>query len=717
MQSGEATIVLIDAPAGFGKSTVLAEWERADRRPFAWLTLGERHNDPVLLTESIAGAVANVVPVGEDVYRALNGSKEGTLKVAVPRLLESIYRSDSPMVLALDDLHELNDSDSLSIVSTIGRGLPPGSQLALASRNEPTMRLGRFRANRDLIELDPGDLAMTKRETDAMLRACGLRLDPKSVDVLRDRTEGWPAALYLAALSLGESADPDADARRFAGDDRLVVDYLRDEFIANLDQEEASFLTRTSILNELFGDLCDAVLDSEGSASTLRDLARSNALVKSLDSKDHSFKYHSLLRDMLSAELRRLHPREELELHGRAATWYAARGDFDSAVPHAIASGDTAAAASLIWSQAGTYSSTGRLATLKRWLDSFNDDQIANSPVLCLVKATAAMGSGNGAEVAHWTARAVALLDDGSRDDADAIRVSAGAIEACGAARDGVVAMRTHVVEAFDLMAAEDPWRSSCRLVEGASRHLTGEPGLARVALEDAARRGIVGAPGINNVALAQLSLLALDEDDLIEAGRLSKESIARLGLNALADNPAQALVPAVAGFVEAQRGEPETAGHHIKDAVSLLSRLTDFSPWYQTETRIVIARALVRLDDVPAARAQIADAGRELRLTPDAPLLAQWLAQAEKEADSATMSGRWPLTKTELRVLQYLPGHLSFPKIAEELFLSLNTVKTHVRSIYMKLDVSSRAEAVTCARDAGLLGEGGDPSPPSHEL
>ena len=369
MQSGESSIVLIDAPAGFGKSTVLAEWERADPRPFAWLTLGERHNDPVLLTESIAGAVAKVTPVGDDVYRALNGSKEGTLNVAVPRLLESLHRSDSPMVLALDDLHELSNPDSLSIVSTIGHGLPPGSQLALASRNEPTIRLGRFRANRDLIELDSGDLAMTKRETDAMLRACGLHLDPKSVHVLRKRTEGWPAALYLAALSLGEAADPDADARRFAGDDRLVVDYLRDEFIAHLDQKAASFLTRTSILDELSGDLCDAVLDSEGSASTLRDLARSNALVKSLDSKDHSFKYHSLLRDMLSAELRRLHPREEFELNGRAAAWYAARGDYDRAVPHAIASGDTEAAGSLIWSQAGTYSTTGRLATLKRWLD------------------------------------------------------------------------------------------------------------------------------------------------------------------------------------------------------------------------------------------------------------------------------------------------------------------------------------------------------------
>ena len=364
-----------------------------------------------------------------------------------------------------------------------------------------------------------------------MLRACGLRLDPKSVDVLRERTEGWPAALYLAALSLGEAADPDADARRFAGDDRLVVDYLRDEFIDNLDREAASFLTRTSILNELSGDLCDAVLDSEGSASTLRDLARSNALVKPLDSKDHSFKYHSLLRDMLVAELRRLHPREESELHGRAAGWYAARGDYDSAVPHAVASGDTEAAASLIWSQAGTYSSTGRVTTVKRWLNLFNEAQIADSPVLCLVRATAATGVGQrrrGCPLDRSRPRAPRRKPSRRRGGNQGRRRSdRGLRSSTGRRRRDA---RRALWRRSTLMAAEDPWRSSCRLVEGASRHLTGEPALARVALEDAARRGIVVAPGINTVALAQLALLALDEDDLIEARRLSKESITRLG-------------------------------------------------------------------------------------------------------------------------------------------------------------------------------------------
>ena len=125
-QSGESAIVLISAPAGFGKSTALAEWEPADPRPFAWLTLAARHDDPVLLTESIAGALADLAPVGEDVYLALNGSKEGALNVAVPRLLESLHRGDAPMVLALDDVHEVSDPDSLSIISTIAQGLPDG---------------------------------------------------------------------------------------------------------------------------------------------------------------------------------------------------------------------------------------------------------------------------------------------------------------------------------------------------------------------------------------------------------------------------------------------------------------------------------------------------------------------------------------------------------------------------------------------------------------
>jgi LuxR family transcriptional regulator, maltose regulon positive regulatory protein len=711
MSDAERPVVLIDAPAGFGKSTVLREWDQADPRPFASLTLGDHHDDPVLLTASIAGAIGDLAPVSEDVYRALHGSKPGTLKVAVPRLLEALAHSRSPIVLALDDAHALNDPDSLSVVRAIADGLPSGSQLALASRSEPAIHLGRLRANRDLLELDATDLAMTHAETSAMLRACGLRLDTESIDVLVDRTEGWPAALYLATLSLSAASDPDAQARRFAGDDRLVVDYLRDEFIANLDDASASFLSRTAILGELTGELCDAVLEREGSAAMLRALARSNALVRALDSKDQAFRYHALLREMLASELHRLHPSEEAELHARAASWHAGRDDYDRAVPHAIATGDVEAAGAMIWSQAARYSSMGREATLVRWLDRFTPAETQSSGPLCLVHATCSLTAGNGSEVAHWTARAVAAVADRPNQEAAAIRVAAGAIEASGAAREGVVSMRTQVSRAFERLPVEDPWRSLCRLIEGASYQLTEEPGLARVALEDGARRGAVGAPAVQTISLAQLALLALDEGDLEAGTRLIHESIARSELNGLADVPTQAIVAAVAAYVLARSGDAAAASRHVKQARALLDELVEMSPWYQAETRIVIARALALLDDVAGARAQLADAARDLRQTPDAPRLRAWLQEAWKEADSATTNGRWPLSPAELRLLHFLPTHLSFREIADELFVSPNTVKTQARSIYQKLGVSSRAEAVSTARTAGLVGTSDAPA------
>jgi LuxR family maltose regulon positive regulatory protein len=705
MGGGAGSVVLIDAPAGFGKSTVLREWARADPRPFAALTLGHHHDDPVLLTASIAGAIGELAPVREDVYRALYGSKPGTLKVAVPRLLESLHRSNESIVLALDDVHALSDPDSLAVIRTLADGLPPGSQLALASRAEPSIHLGRLRANRRLLELDAGDLAMTHSETEAMLRACGLRLDSSSIEILVNRTEGWPAALYLAALSLGSADDPDAEAQRFAGDDRLVVDYLRDEFLATLDPESAGFLSRTAILGELSGDLCDAVLERDGSAATLRDLARSNTLVTAVDAKDQTFRYHALLRVMLSSELRRMHPREEGELHARAASWHAERGDFDRAVPHAIATGAVEPAAAMIWSQAARYAGLGREATLDRWLGLFTDAEVGSSAELCLVRATCHLTDGNGAEVAHWTALAVELAAQRPADQAEAITVAAGAIEASGAARDGVVAMGKRAANAFDRLPTGDPWRSLCRVIEGASLHLTGEYAKARDALEDAVRLAVTRVPTVHALSLAQLSLLALDEDDLAEATVLSRRSMVESELHGLSGVPTQALVAAAAGYVEARAGDAATASRYVKHAAALLAEVPGISPWYQAETRIIVARTLALLDDIAGARAELAAAARDLRQTADAVVLTTWLQDGWREADAATTNGRWPLSPAELRLLHYLPTHLSFREIAEELFVSPNTVKTQARSVYQKLGVSSRAEAVACARTAGLLG------------
>ena len=702
----EARVTLIEAPAGFGKSTVLSEWSDTDPRPFARLTLGRRHDDAVLLAAAIAASIAEHATVDEQVFAALYGREQGTLKVAVPRLLESLERAERPLVIALDDAHTLTSAGALEVVKALAVGLPAETHLALAGRSEPAIGVSRLRANRELVELRASDLAMTEAEADLLLRSCGLELDPESIALLVERTEGWPAALYLATLSLRDADDADRAAREFAGDDRIVSDYLRDEFVTRLTAEQLDFLTRTSVVDELSGDLCDALLDSDGSAGILRGLARNNALVRAIDPKERSFRYHALLREMLGSELRRDRPREEVELHARASKWFEGLGEIDRAVPHAIATGDVDLAADLIWSHAATYSSVGREATLQLWLGSFSEPQIAGSAPLCLVRATCALTKGDGGAVAHWVDQALGIVTDHPRADADAVRVAAGAIRAAGSARDGVVRMHADALAAFELLPEHDPWRTLCRLVEGSALHLGGDVEGAREALEDGARRSAVGVPSVYALCLSQLALIALDADDLDRAAASTADALARIEINALADQPTIAPVFAAAAVVEARQGEAATARAHARQAAGLLDELTDFSPWYECETRIVIARALPLLDDIAGARAQLAAAGRRLRKAgDDAPLLRRWIDEAWKEADAATISGRWPLSPAELRLLRYLPTHLTFREIADESFVSANTVKTQARSIYRKLGVSSRAEAVATARTAGLIG------------
>jgi LuxR family maltose regulon positive regulatory protein len=209
-------------------------------------------------------------------------------------------------------------------------------------------------------------------------------------------------------------------------------------------------------------------------------------------------------------------------------------------------------------------------------------------------------------------------------------------------------------------------------------------------------------------LCLAQLSLLTSDEGDEDESLRLADEAMKAAEHFALGDDATSALAFAAAGLAQARRGRADIADRNLSSAATLLDGLNDFSSWYVAETRIVIARALLLLDDVAGARARLAEAGRFVQRTSDAPVLNQWTEAAWQEADaSQAVSGRWPLSPAELRLLHFLPTHLSLREIAGELFVSPNTVKSHSQAVYRKLGVSSRAEAVACARKAGLLDGG----------
>jgi LuxR family maltose regulon positive regulatory protein len=666
--SGASLIVLV-APAGYGKTTLLHQWEIADPRPFERMTIEEAEREPARLTAHFAE----------------------------PRI---------PSVLVLDDAHLLRSPAALRALRAAARLADAESPLVLASRAEPEVPIGRLRTEAAVVELRAGDLSMTEREASQLLRRAGLSLGPADVAALVRRTEGWPAGLCLAALSLSEQHDAAGAIARFGGDDRFVADYLRDELIADLSTEDAAFVTNTSLLDELTGPLCDAVLEQSGSGRVLRDLARSNLLLASLDHAEERFRYHGLLADMLRAELRRAEPDRALEVHRRASAWHEQEGDTARAVEHAISAGDLDRAGELMWSVISACAGSAGAATIDRWMASLRGRQIASRPALALSAAAASILRGERDAAARWTSAGERSLDRAGRELRPSLAAGAAVMRAM-IVRDGLAEMAADAVRAYDLVADDSPWRSMACLLAGAAHHLMGDRERARAELEEGAMRGALTAPVVRATCLAQLALLALEDEDLEQGADLSlraRDLAERADVTGLRGCT---LVFAVSALAAAHRGDVERAREDVVQARRRLGRVADLWPWYDAEVRIALARAELRLSNAASARTLLAEASRALRWAPDATVLQAWIDDAWNRADTfavGAVAGPTTLTTAELRVLRFLPSHLSFRELATRLHVSANTVKTQAHAVYRKLDASSRSEAVARARHLGLI-------------
>jgi LuxR family transcriptional regulator, maltose regulon positive regulatory protein len=695
----EVPLALVVAPAGYGKTTVLAEWAEADPRPFAWLSLDSDDDDPACLLSAIALALEEIEPVGRELFGA-RSTRRGDAEPLAEGLARSVARR-RPFVLVLDDAHRLESPAAFAALALVLDHLPRGSQLAIASRTEPaSLSVGRLRAHRRLVELRPRDLVMTGPEAATLLAA--LRLRPAEVELLVQRTEGWPAGLYLAALSLRDQPDHGGALARFAGDDRVVADYMRDELLAGLPGDLLSFLTRTSVLGDLSGPLCDAALGRLGSGGTLREMSRSNVMLVPLDRADGRYRYHGLFAEMLRAELRRLEPECEAEVHRRASAWHAGRGEVERAIHHATAAGDVRSAGELIWSVATDHVMTGRHAAVRQWLARFTAGQIAAHPPLALSAAASELATGDRDLVEHWCAAAErGRAREGGAGDAPVVALLRALVT-----RDGLAAMRAAAQDASERLPDDDPWQAVSCLLRGVADHLTGDAAGARSHLEDGARRAAIAAPAVQVLCLAELGVLALDDDD--DTGELcisrARRQVERMGLG---EYPTCALVFAASALDRAQRGRVDDARFDLHEGLRLLAMLPDFATWYEAETRVLLARAALRLGDVTATRTLLAEATRLARRAGDATLLAAWVDEESARTDSfsaAAILAPSGLTTAELRVLRLLPTHLSFREIAGSLHVSANTIKTQAHAVYRKLDASSRTEAVMHARQVGLL-------------
>jgi LuxR family maltose regulon positive regulatory protein len=385
-RGGESALTLVSAPAGFGKTTLLTEWlaaTPADGRSVAWLSLDQRDNDPALFWTYVVAAIQAAEPgVGGGVLSLLQSSQSPT-EAVLATLLNDLHAVVNDLVLVLDHYHVIEASEVQEGMAFLLEHLPPQVHLVIASRADPALPLARLRARGELVEVRAADLRFTPDEVAAYLtEAMGLVLTAPEVAALEGRTEGWIAALQLAALSMQGRDDVSGFIAGFAGDDRHIVDYLAEEVLQRQPTHVRSFLLRTSILGRLSGSLCDAVTGQDGGKAMLEGLDRGNLFLVPLDDRRRWYRYHHLFADVLQAHLLDEQGDRVRELHLRASDWYERNGERSEAIHHALTAADFERAADLVELALPALRRGRQEATLRRWLEALPDELYRVRPVL-----------------------------------------------------------------------------------------------------------------------------------------------------------------------------------------------------------------------------------------------------------------------------------------------------------------------------------------------
>ena len=701
-------IVSVVAPPGYGKTTLLSQWAEREPQAFAWVSVEEPDNDPKVLLARVAQALNKIAPVDGRVFDALASPVSSVAGSVVPRLGSAFSSMTSPVVVILDDVHMLRNAECRSALSVLADHVPAGSRLVLAGRAGPPLRIARLRAEGRVLEIGPDDLLLTCEESSSLLRNAGVELGEDEVAELHRRTEGWPAGLYLAALYLREGGSFRGAAVSFGGGDRLVSEYMESELLSRISRRQRVFLTRTAALERLCGPLCDAVLELTGSATILADLTRSNLLLVPLDRQGKWYRYHHLFRDMLLAELDRQEPELIPELRRRAADWCARNDLPEAALEYYIAAADVDRAADLVRALSLRTYQQGRIATLLRWYRFLQDQRgIERHPVTAALASILYAYTGRPVEAERW-ADAVDRwqYEDAARRDDRTAEAWAALVRAL-LCRRGVKQMRADADEAVSKCAAENIMVPMAWLCQGLARVLSGDLEGADTSFQDAIEIATeTGAHEGLAEALCERSLVAMARQEWHQAELLAEQArttLRRAGI----DSYATYLVCAMQARLAIHRGDAQAARQELVGAQRVRPVLTYAFPHLAVQVRIELIRVHLALADLTGARTLMQEVNELLRRRPDLGALvgeAQALRDRMVKKRSSSAPGSSALTAAELRLLPMLPTHLSFPEIAAEMFLSHHTIKSQAFSIYRKLGVSSRSQAVTRSRELGLL-------------
>ena len=710
MVNREQTVAFVSGPAGAGKSTLARQWAAVDPRPRRTVSLTPALADRSTFARTLVRQLESLGRPARKT-RALASTAEPTFSTLLPPALGNLAGNRAtPYVLVIDDFHVLTDRACHDLLAALVDGIPQGSQVALLSREPAPIWLAPARAQGLLREYGPEDLAFTSVEAIDLFAGMGLHVADHEVAKASDHAEGWAVALYLDALAV---RDRGASTRMMSvpiprGSDRAILDYLRWQVLEPLDDATLGFLMRTSILEELLPALCDRLLDSTDSARVLTRLRESNRLVVELDSREHRYRYHQLLSEALQAQLTTREPESVAPLHLRAAEWFEDAGDLDAAIRHARAAGDMARVGELVWSGMGGCIGAGRPDRLQHWLAGLSDRDIGKDRWLTLSAAWLALQIGDVDRREHWSVRAEGHAGRSWRDHvSDDPYAASFAVLLALIGRCTVDEMQQLTTGALPGLPTDSIFRPAARFLTGVCLVLKRDFDGAATELTEAQRSArALDVPLIEADAMSLLGMLTLMSEDVRAGARLMSQSATVIDEHDLDRLATAAHTLTGLALAQALLREDAKAAATLRAARRLTAQLTGIAPWFAVSGRSIQARTAVMLGDRPLARQLISEA--RAAMTPD---LATWLTAdllAEAEAALRTAGGdgapATALTAAEIRVLQFLPSHLTFAQIGERLFLSGNTVKTHALAIYRKLGASSRNEAVERARQLGQL-------------
>jgi LuxR family maltose regulon positive regulatory protein len=694
-------VVIVCAPAGYNKTSQVALWAAQQARPVVWADLGPSDNDSALLTTRLASMLQTVTHI--DIPEIMQTTDVSPL-LAVPAITEMFRVVDRPIVVVLDDVHVIDDLHALDVLGAAVNNVSAGSTMVLIGRSEPDISLGRLRIEDRVHEIAAGDLALTGTAARALFESMELDVDDVQLDAFVTETEGWPVGLRLAAIALREDAAlPTGSLAR----DRIIAEYVHDQWLRGLTSDDMDFLLRVSGLEWLSGRVCDEILGRSDSGARLHRLHRSRMLVTPLDRRDDSYRLHGLLRDVLDADFERTDRSARRAIDLAASAWFERQGDIDRAVRHAVRGGDDDLVVRLVEDHATMAHTRGRYTTVRRWLDHVPAERVQADPALCLVSSLTAVGLGQDEAARAWLHLGLAASLPSTGNGTTSVThlklltlqslLSVGPISDCLADANA----------AYDQLPPGIWHAAACHAVGVLSLEM-GLDDLAGARLTEGAAEALVtGAVTVQANCRALLAVILAERGDWTAATTMAREARQLIRGQGLDDMPSLVVITAMSAHVEAVAGDPATARAELLLTRRNIAYVGSIGAWANVQARLELAHACLLLGDRAGARVLVDEVEAYLRSQPDAAgSRARLQAVTERlgAARGALPVGPSSLTTAELRVLHLLPTNLSIADIAERLYVSRNTAKSHAAAVYRKLGVSSRSEAVTVARQGGLL-------------